>query len=646
MNRENGRRDKASKAEKLQLDFRLAFSLFNDGNLDQSKKICEDALRIDPKNFDFLHLLALNLFRQGKLPESKKVFEQAARVNSQSPVFLSNYGTLLKELSLYEEAVKIFSKAIALRPDYANAHFNLGTALSELRRFDEAIKTFQTCLALNPGDAEVYYNLGIALFETHQLAMSLDAYKKAIAIIPQFAAAHNNAGIVLVKMKRPEEALGFYQTAISIKPEDAEVYNNYGSALQELKRYDQAIEMFDRALALRSNYSEAFNNKGNALSEMGRLDEALVCFNAALNCDPNHAGAYNGRGLLNWRFCNWASAISDLDRSVEIEPHSAQFIFNRSTAYLGSGRFWEGWRDYDKRLDVPGHIEHFSNPIATVHARALRNKQIGMINGADVLLIDEQGIGDTIMFLSMLPDLMAQVRRVRLVIESRLVSLVKASFPDLEIQSVKDFESRPEIRDNERIIFTGSLGSQFRRERNDFPGTPYLKPSPERQNIWKEKLLTFSTRRKIGLSWKGGTPKTNAVMRSLGLVDFQPLSLLDVDLVNLQYGSSPDDLLQAGKSFGRDMISFAADETNDIHDLAALIASLDAVVTVQNSNVHICGAIGTRCLAILPHVPEWRYGIEGTHMPWYGSVELFRRSMGDDPQDMIKTACTRLASIL
>ena len=86
--------------------------------------------------------------------------------------------------------------------------------------------------------------------------------------------------------------------------------------------------------------------------------------------------------------------------------------------------------------------------------------------------------------------------------------------------------------------------------------------------------------------------------------------------------------------------------TSDLDGLAALISCLDAVLTVQNTNVHLAGALGAPCWAILPEAPEWRYGREGGRMPWYASVRLLRRSAGDDEGGSLRLAVAELSGSL
>jgi ADP-heptose:LPS heptosyltransferase len=66
-------------------------------------------------------------------------------------------------------------------------------------------------------------------------------------------------------------------------------------------------------------------------------------------------------------------------------------------------------------------------------------------------------------------------------------------------------------------------------------------------------------------------------------------------------------------------------QTQDHDDTAALVAELDLVITVQTAIVHLSGALGQNCWAMLPKTPRWFYGISGTKMPWYESVKLYRQ---------------------
>ena len=131
---------------------------------------------------------------------------------------------------------------------------------------------------------------------------------------------------------------------------------------------------------------------------------------------------------------------------------------------------------------------------------------------------------------------------------------------------------------------------------------------------------------RIGLSWKGGTPRTGAERRSLTLDSFAPLlALPGCAFVSLPYGEVEAEVAAANARLGSAIRAFPAAGIDDFEDLAALVQELDVVVSVQTALVHLCGAIGQECLTLVPRNPEWRYTLTGSTMPWYGSVRIFRQ---------------------
>ena len=104
--------------------------------------------------------------------------------------------------------------------------------------------------------------------------------------------------------------------------------------------------------------------------------------------------------------------------------------------------------------------------------------------------------------------------------------------------------------------------------------------------------------------------------------------------VNIQHKSSLGEVQQAVDKLNVEILSFPKSDTSDIADLSALLCALDYVVTVQNSNIHLCGALGINCLGIIPEAPEWRYGMRGDHMIWYETVKLLRVQQEMDFHDM------------
>ncbi|MEB3241122.1 MAG: hypothetical protein VKJ31_03660 [Synechococcus sp.] len=301
-------------------------------------------------------------------------------------------------------------------------------------------------------------------------------------------------------------------------------------------------------------------------------------------------------------------------------PTAPDLAYHLAIELLRLGRWTEAWPLYEQRFQC-SFARSFLAPGFAPKASDLSPA------GRHVVVFSEQGFGDAVMLASMLPDLQQQAASVRVIAEPRLVPLLQASFPHIEVVSAIDaacFEAA------DSCYGIGSLGRFYRPSPEHCPGTPYLQvPNADLQH-WRQQLEALGSGLKIGVAWRGGGAMQQHQRRSLELPQLLPvLQQPGVHWVNLQYRHSAAELAQLQESHGIGIHHFAG-ITEDLLATAALTQALDLVITVQQTALHIAGASGTPAWVLLPMAPEWRYGIEGSRMPWYGSVELFRQSkLGD-----------------
>jgi hypothetical protein len=329
------------------------------------------------------------------------------------------------------------------------------------------------------------------------------------------------------------------------------------------------------------------------------------------------------------------AALNTFDQAVALDPADPALRHDRSYLRLAMGDFPGGWADYETRFAVPT-----DTPL--LHPRVLRRLDRDVtrasLKGADVMVVFEQGIGDQIMFASMLPDLAADARDVVCLCEPRLASLLSRSLPTMQFGSSATDTGR-------RVLALGSLGRLYRNRLEDFPGTPYLAAGAELRARWAGRLGPRPARLRIGLSWRGGSALTRSHSRSLPVEALR--SLLDLpgcDYVSLQYGDPRAEVAALNATLKTPIRVFDPQEIDDFESLAALVDNLDVVVSVQTAIVHLAGAVGRRCLTLLPYRAEWRYGASGPTMPWYRSVELLRQSTAGDWGPVIDAAKAALTA--
>lgn len=208
--------------------------------------------------------------------------------------------------------------------------------------------------------------------------------------------------------------------------------------------------------------------------------------------------------------------------------------------------------------------------------------------------------------------------------EPRLVRLFQSSFPG--VKRLSPATAQVDSEDTDLVMAMGSLGPVFRRSAGDFTPEAYLHPAQDVVRAWAERLGPRRGRLRVGLSWRGGVPATRRRARSIPLAPLtEVLELPNCEFVSLQYDDVTAEVAAVNAGRAAPIRTFPEEAMRDFEELAALVANLDVVVSVQTAVVHLCGALGTPGLALVPQNPEWRYGAQGPATPWYRSVRLLRQ---------------------
>jgi ADP-heptose:LPS heptosyltransferase len=257
-----------------------------------------------------------------------------------------------------------------------------------------------------------------------------------------------------------------------------------------------------------------------------------------------------------------------------------------------------------------------------------------------LLVWGEQGIGDVILFASMLPDLAAKGMRLTLEVDPRLVPLFQRSFPSVSVIARTD--SVPAGTFDAQVNI-GRLGLFLRPDRASFARQkPFLTPDPARVAAFKARYAALHRGPKIGIAWRSSSPSYRR--KSIGIEAWAPLlARQDLCFVSLQYGEVAEDLRLAKDKLGAAIIhDTSVDTWGDLDGLAAQIAALDAVVSVSNLNVHIAGALGVRTHALLTSNALWYWTHNAAVTPWYGSLRLWRQRQGAAASDLLAAVAAEL----
>jgi tetratricopeptide (TPR) repeat protein len=565
--------------------FDQALALFRRGRLAEAKRIARRILADEPRHAQALHLLGVALSQQGNHTEGLRFIDAAMQIEVQSASIHNSRGNVLVALQQLDEAVASYDQAIALKSDFAEPFCNRGAALQELKRFDEALASYDKAIALNPDYAEAFCNRGLALQELKRFDEALASYDKAIALNPDYAQAFYNRGLGFQRLKRFDEALMNYDKAIALKSDFAEALCNRGSVLEELKRLEEALASYDQAIALKPNVAEAFYSRGIVLHELKRFDEALASY----------------------------------DQAIALKPDYAEGFWNRALGMLLLGRYEEGWRDYEWRWvakDFPSRRPDLQLP-------AWQGEDL---SGRHLLVLGEQGLGDTIQFVRYLPLLAERKCKVTFLAPAKLVRLLRRSLQTVEI--VTELTADREI---DFYVPLMSLPLRFNTTPASVPHKlPYLRAEAELEARWQAQVGAHGF--KIGIAWQGNPCSKIDKGRSIALEQFVPLSRVPgVRMISLQKHVGLDQLSGLSKDAALESLGDAFDSGPDAFiDTAAVMTNLNMVITADTSIAHLAGAMGRPTWVALKHVPDWRWLLDREDCPWYPTMRLFRQPRRDD----------------
>jgi hypothetical protein len=318
----------------------------------------------------------------------------------------------------------------------------------------------------------------------------------------------------------------------------------------------------------------------------------------------------------------WGEALALCDRLLAKLPEMHEARLNRALALLATGQFEQGWKDYEARKRAHCHFMPRWFPWPEWRGEPLAGKSI--------YIYGEQGLGDEIMFASCFQDVIGRARQCVIECSPRLLTLFGNSFERAHVVCCPPGPERALGCGHPTVdlqIAAGSLPGIFRSAPESFPRSAgYLKADPSRVQYWRSRLDALGPGPKVGVSWRGGAAATRRAARTIALDSFVPmLRLRDHRFLSLQYGDAVQECIAVSENLGFDAVAHWPEAIDDFAELAALLCALDLIVSVCTAVVHLAGALGRPTWVLVPSAPEWRYLVQGTTMPWYPSVKLYRQ---------------------
>ena len=528
-------------------------------DFDEATYAFQKVIFFQPDNVKAHYNLGVILKIQGKLDDALQAYKSVIKIQPNHSLAHNNVGNIFKTRGMPAKAVNSYRKAIALKPDYAEAYNNMGSALNDLGKPDEAIKALDQAIKLKPNYAGAYLNLGIAFLDQKNFDCSINALNRSLSLKPDYVEALYVKGMTLFKKQKFDDALTAFNKAISLQHDYTEAYNQKALTLGHQQKFDDAIKAIKKAMSLDAKSPLIHNNLGKILNDLGKPDEAIKALDQAIKLKPNYAGAY----------------------------------LNKSMALLKNQEFEKGFELHEWRWSTDNHDSKFLQS-----SKPLWNGQKNKV----VFLWAEQGIGDEIMYSSLIPESHKICTKLIVQCDKRLIPLFNRSFhkdinyydkSDVVTDTLYDFHTS-----------TGSLPRIFRKSLKSFEkaNNGYLSHDKNQSQQLRKALISDRKNILIGISWKTFSKLDDAPNRNIKLYEIaRALESANTRLVCLQYGDVAEEISELKNKFNIDIITVPnIDNHNDIDGLASLIMACDTIVSTTNATVHLAGALGKDVHVLLP----------------------------------------------
>lgn len=521
-----------------------------------------------------------------------------------------------------------------LRGQLAGASPELDRALQAIARddFAEAAQAAEAAAQARADDGPAWYVLGIAREKLGLFVPSLEAYERALALLPNHADLANDLGRLAARLGMPELAAPLFALHLSARPGSKEASVNLALALSEQCRYGEAVEVLKPAVQASADDPVLWNALGQVLLQQGEPQTALTFFDEALRLDPDFTPARFNRSAARLDLGDASGALVDCEAALAAPagPEEVAVMgYARALTLLCAGKIAEGWEAYAARLspDFSGSPRFLAGRPAWRPGAPLA--------GRSLLVVGEQGLGDEVMFASVLPDVVEALGpdgRLTLAVEPRLVELFRRSFPQAVVGAHSTdkseahplrgvpFLAAPEAMDLWAPI--GALLAAYRPDLDSFARPPgYLRPDPKAVERWRAWLAGLPAGPKVGVTWKSGMTGGERRRVYPPFEAWAPvLETPGAVFVNLQYGDASAEVAAAANAGIALHTPPGIDLKADLDDLAALTAALDLVIGVANATTQLSGAVGAPLRLLL--APAAWPALGSDRYPWHPQARV------------------------
>ena len=414
------------------------------------------------------------------------------------------------------------------------------------------------------------------------------------------------------KARRNDEAASICNEVLAKVPGHPAAVALLGMVAANSGRLEEGCRLLEAAVAARPNVPAFHSALGAVYQKLCRLPEALREAATAVNAQSTNAEFLVGLAMIQIDLDQQEQAAISLLRAIGHKPDSPEAHLALAQVLLAQGETAPGWMEYEwrNRIDVPNNVLPRMTSPTWNGMRIPRGR---------ILLVGDQGYGDTIQFARYIPLVAERCQEVVLGCSAELSELLR------HIPGVTQCHARWDaIPPHAAHCRLSSLPLMFQTTVDHIPGpSPYLTADPARVAAWGRTPGPRYGARASGLAWTGRPTHPNDMRRSISLERLLPLlDVYDGQFIALQKPIPARDEPIMSRFPGLTDLSGAL---TDFAETAALITNLDLVITIDSAVGHLAGALGKPAWVLLAKAADWRWMLRRADTPWYPTLRLFRQ---------------------
>ena len=430
----------------------------------------------------------------------------------------------------------------------------------------------------------------------------------------------------LADADKVDEAAEMASRVLMYEPDNYKALFVIGSVMLKVGRNVQAQQFLRRVCALRPLSAQGWGQLSLSCSEMHRYEEAIAYAEKALKI-KQECRTYADASFAHTTAGNWAKGREYALASLKFDPEFKDAIFHLANCDLAEQSWVAGWAGF--KVSEGGKWRKAYGYDGTTEWQGERD--------AVVMVTGEQGLGDEVLMAGLIPDAAKACKQFIFDCDARIAPLFARSFPGVIVTPTRREKqvALPIAPTHHKTLF--GLAQLFRTKNEDFPRKPYLVPNPTYVRMFRELFASMGGKRTIGIAWSGGFPRTGQVERTAGLSAFLPLfrEESDAHFISLQYKDDAAEIMAFKDKTGCviSRIPWVCGSP-DIDLLAAMIASLDEVIGVHTTALHLSSALGVPTTTLTHRGSGWRYAPD--ELLWYPpTTKMWKKDRGESWRECV-----------